>query len=540
MRATFTTGILFLCGTLAACGDNEEEEANEEATASALVNKLTGSTFEIDDDANLVVNVMGNNDWISVSDSKTNDLPTGQNDDSYSGGGKEDDLCPSVGTGSIPNNKSDLKTFAVYVEPGTSAGDPGYLHVAWSRVQDPTGTTLMDFEFNQNKTKCGNGVNPIRTVGDFLIEYKLENGGTRATIVLRTWDGSAWGGETDLSAANKAIGTINTTAITSGNSDGFGALSPRTFGEASVDLDLIFNAGSCQSFGSAFVKSRSSVPFTAALKDFIRPIDIALSNCGKVIIRKETVPDALTDQFTFTHNLLTDPVQMSSTFQLADGGNKEFANVLIGTGYTVTETIPSNYSLSINCSASTGVTPTTDNGTGQVGFAIDSPSDIVDCTYTNTRNTGSILITKTRKHAATGSGDYPHVGVNFTVNGQTVTTNALGQACIDGLPFATYAVTETVPTGYVADGGATKNATVTQVGSCTDGIANEATVAFSNTPLTNLTVSVDSQVAGGTASTIQCVPGNAQPVATGSGGDGSTTLSDLLPGTYVCTVIIDP
>jgi hypothetical protein len=232
MRATFTTGILFLCGTLAACGDNEEEEANEEATASALVNKLTGSTFEIDDDANLVVNVMGNNDWISVSDSKTNDLPTGQNDDSYSGGGKEDDLCPSVGTGSIPNNKSDLKTFAVYVEPGTSAGDPGYLHVAWSRVQDPTGTTLMDFEFNQNKTKCGNGVNPIRTVGDFLIEYKLENGGTRATIVLRTWDGSAWGGETDLSAANKAIGTINTTAITSGNSDGFGALSPRTFGES--------------------------------------------------------------------------------------------------------------------------------------------------------------------------------------------------------------------------------------------------------------------------------------------------------------------
>ena len=46
------------------------------------------------------------------------DLATGQNDDSYQGGAKEDDACPGTTTGSIPNNKSDLLTFGAYVEPG--------------------------------------------------------------------------------------------------------------------------------------------------------------------------------------------------------------------------------------------------------------------------------------------------------------------------------------------------------------------------------------------------------------------------------------
>jgi hypothetical protein len=42
----------------------------------------------------------------------------------------------------------------------------------------------------------------------------------------------------------------------------------------------------------------------------------------------------------------------------------------------------------------------------------------------------------------------------------------------------------------------------------------------------------------GTASTIECVPGGS--TATGPGGDGSLDLTDLEPGTYVCTVVVDP
>ena len=46
------------------------------------------------------------------------------------------------------------------------------------------------------------------------------------------------------------------------------------FGETAIDLTTagVFPAGTCEAFGSAFVKSRSSSSFTAEIKDFIAPI----------------------------------------------------------------------------------------------------------------------------------------------------------------------------------------------------------------------------------------------------------------------------
>ena len=134
---------------------------------------LAGSNFEIDDDANLKVDHPAPSvDWASVNEVRGIDTASGQNDNSYSGGSKEDDPCPGTTTGSIPNNKSDLLSFGAYVEP--EAGGPGFLNLFWTRVQEPSGTTLMDFELNQASTGCGNSVNVARTVGDLLIEYRIE------------------------------------------------------------------------------------------------------------------------------------------------------------------------------------------------------------------------------------------------------------------------------------------------------------------------------------------------------------------------------
>lgn len=61
--------------------------------------------------------------------------------------------------------------------------------------------------------------------------------------------------------------------------------------------------------------------------------------------------------------------------------------------------------------------------------------------------------------------------------------------------------------------------------------------------LTDLTASVNSQVDGGTASTITCVDGNGTIVASGTtdpNGDGSASATNLEPGTYTCTLVIDP
>jgi hypothetical protein len=611
------------------------------ATASHPEASLPDSNFEIDVNANLKVDDSAPSiDWASVSEERKTDLATGANDDSYAGGSKEDDACPGTTTGSIPNNKSDLLTFGAYVEP--EANGPGFLNLFWNRVQEPSGTTLMDFELNQSSTGCGNGVNPARTAGDLLIEYRIEQGGATATIKVREWTGSAWGAAVDLTGTT-AAGTINSTSIPAAESDGLSSTNPisaRTFGEAQLDLDFIFDEDKCTSFGSAFLKSRASDAFNSQLKDFIKPVPVNITNCGTVIIRKQTDPADTTTDFSFTKSFNTDPAT-ANTFTLKDDGSKTFSNVLIGSGYTVAEgTLPAGWDfVNVNCSASTGVTPSINGKT--VTFAIDNAADVLDCTYNNrargtiivekitddgkgafnftsstltpspftltttaagpagkdsrtfsnlvpgtydvsetvptgwnqvsascddgsavssiglsggetvtctfhdTREKGAILITKTRKHAASGPGDHAHAGVTFKVTGGelaaagvTAVTNAQGQACVDGLVLSshvgTYTVTETVPAGYKAS---KTSDTVSVVSEATCASGPKATVSFHNTPLTNITVSVNSLVDGGTASTITCGTDSA---STGANGDGSLALTNKEPGTYTCEIVVDP
>jgi uncharacterized surface anchored protein len=164
-----------------------------------------------------------------------------------------------------------------------------------------------------------------------------------------------------------------------------------------------------------------------------------------------------------------------------------------------------------------------------------TPNLTISLTFVDPRQPGAIKITKTRKHAADGTGDHPHAGVTFTVDGTTVVTDANGVACVDGLDFGTYTVHETVPAGYHVDGN-DKQVTVDNSATCAGTPYAGETVSFHNTPLTNITVSVDSQVDGGTSSTISgCVS-----ASTGANGDGSGTANNLEPGTYTCTVVIDP
>lgn len=599
---------------------------------TAAAASLPGSNFEIDANANLLRdNAAPSIDWASISaptEIRQADLATGQNDDSYGGGSKEDDPCPSVGTGSIPNNKSDLLNFGAYVEP--QVGGPGFLNLFWNRVTEPSGTTLMDFELNKSGTVCANGVNKVRTVGDILLEYAIDQGGAVATISAREWTGTAWGPSNPL--PGRAIGTINTSPILAANSDGLGAMNARTFGEMSLDLDFIFDSGTCESFGSAMVKSRSSDAFTSQLKDFIRPANVNISNCASVIIRKQTDPDEdpNSTNFGYTKNFATSPATLN-TFTLQDDGVKTFNGAILGSGYTVTEnSVGTGYDFaSLNCSASTGVSPSINGAT--VTFALDSASDVLDCTYTNrargsiivekitddgqggfdftsstltpspftltttgsgdagkasrtfsnlnpgtydvaesakagwhlvssscsdgsspgsigisggetvtctfhnAQDRGAILIHKLRKHAAGGSGYQPHPGVTFNVNGVPVVTNGNGDACVDNLLLGSYLVTETLPGGYINVGSLEQSVDVVAAGSCASGAA-EAT--FHNMPLTNVSISVDSQIDGGTASSIDCdldVLDKALAV-----GDVNAAATDLQPQTIECTIVVDP
>src|SRR5215207_6625347 len=226
---------------------------------------LAGSNFEIDTDANLKVDDPAPSiDWASVKETRKADKASGSGDDSFGQGTKEDTAVPTVVSGSIPQQKSDLLNFGVYLETNPATG-ARFLNLFWHRVQEPTGTTNMDFEFNQSSTISSNGVTPVRTAGDLLIQYDLSQGGTNPVLFLSRWVTSGpasqceasnslpcWGTKQNLSAAGDAAGSINTSAIPAGESDGLGPVSARTFGEAQLDFDALGGgAGSCASFGSA-------------------------------------------------------------------------------------------------------------------------------------------------------------------------------------------------------------------------------------------------------------------------------------------------
>ena len=312
-------------------------------------------------------------------------------------------------------------------------------------------------------------------------------------------------------------------------------MSSHTFGEASVDLDAILSETTgCVAFGSAYLKSRSSDSFPAELKDFIAPLDVNINLCGAVkIIKTDDTGAALAGaEFTlFKDNAPldgpaphgaedTDTDQSCTT--VADG-TCTISNVLAGQ-YWVVET----------------VTPEGHASAADQNIIVTASTTPVEVTFVNPRLRGAILITKVRKHAAAGPGDHPHAGVDFTIGGVTKTTDVNGEACFDGLLFGDYNVHETTPAGY--QGEADKTVTVDNAAACADDPYGGETVTFTNTPLSNITVSFESQIPGGTAATIACTGLTATPPdgTPSAFDDTSETFEDLVPGTYTCTVVVDP
>jgi hypothetical protein len=507
-------------------------------------------------------------------------------DSGFAGGTKQDDECANVITAKAPN-KDDLKRIYLASKTVPVNGTPHtFLELAWVRI--PQNTTSpsahIAFEFNKATSDTGSCGEPgglvHRTAGDMLIVYDFEGGaGETPVLTLRRWVTSGaceissnsapcWGPATNLTAGGFAEGRVNTSTVgsvldaltppalssTSGTSVN-STLGLNEFGEAGVDLTAagVFSPGSCESFGTAFGVSRSSGNSgTAQMKDLVGPADFRLQNCGDITIIKRTNPRGVDQDFGFTSNIAGSELECTAdttpdAFTLNDAAGVDNAdntetctNVPAGS-YTVTEgEDPTGFAFeSLNCTATgTGTSATT---SGKVASITMAGGGSVTCVYVNRQQLGAIKVTKTRKHAADGPGDHPHAGVDFTVDGVTKATDANGEACFDGLEFGDYTVHETVPPGY--NGEADKTVTVDNSASCSDTTYAGETVSFHNTPLTDITTSVNSQVDGGTSSTIVCTDSDGNTVAsgsTGANGDGSATAPDLEPGTYTCTVVVDP
>jgi len=430
-------------------------------------------------------------------------------------------------------------------------------------------------------------------------------GGNSGTCFVKTDVMPCWGGFVVTVSPSLFDGQSNQSAITAANNGISGAaLAINQFAEFGVNLTQALGlGGKCFAFPQEVWESRSSgSSFTSNPQD-IEVEHHTIANCGEIKVIKQTDPRGQDQVFSFTSNLPANSsaggvpctagggsgIQGDGSFCLNDTGNSgktlgsadaaqnsagntvdTGATVLEGT-YTVAEgTEPGSYSFeSLNCTADavSGSSASVPQGSETATITLKA-GGLVTCVYENQLHQGAIVITKTGKDknctgagspvisngVCTGTSTADLSGAQFTIAGPggpvgsgPVTTGADGTVCVDKLPWSgsgtTYTVTETVaPKGYALDTTSTA-VIVTQNATCGSS-ANAATISFTDTPLTDLSVTASAEVPGATNSTVTCVQ-NTTTGTTGIGTNGpsdpaSVSATGLAPGTYTCTVVIDP
>ena len=249
-------------------------------------NGTIGSNFEIDGNTQLDVLATDLRDWNGADYSAEYDEPSGQTDDSFGKGSKNDHESPIVVDGSIPNNKSDLLTMAAAAE---GIGSANFVYLAWLRAET-LGTVNIDFELNQSSVLSANGITPQRSLNDVIISFDFAAGENVVQLSLRKWLGTQWSEPEDLSAPgmNLAKGAVNDPVAFPGveypsrDLDDSSDIAELTFGEAVINATQAFGSIGCRTFNSVYVKSRSSTSFTAALKDFIAPQQVQIDTCATI------------------------------------------------------------------------------------------------------------------------------------------------------------------------------------------------------------------------------------------------------------------
>jgi uncharacterized repeat protein (TIGR01451 family) len=341
---------------------------------------LSTSPFE-GGDGNMVVDTPGNTDWESLSPPVLRtlvDVPSGQSDNSFTGGSHEDDPNVTIAQGSIPPNKNDLTR--AYAASEKVSGET-FLYLAWERQPNPNGSANIDFELDQNASP-GDFTQPgdltiNRTEGDILITYDFGGSGT-PDLGLLTWltpghghsnsdcqaSGATlpcWGNRIDLNPSSNPPAEAGVNASSIDEVFAGGQLDAGTFGETKIDLSAIpglFTPDTCTEFGSMFVKSRSSgSSIDAELKDFIGPAPIQVSNCatpsistalsssagnvGLKVHDSATLAGATADAGgTVTYSVYSDS---ACTHKVADGGTVDVTNGSVPNSSDVTFNTPGTY-----------------------------------------------------------------------------------------------------------------------------------------------------------------------------------------------------
>lgn len=488
------------------------------ATGAPAIATLPGSSFN-GTDASPTSDVTAG--AMAVSD------PTaGADTTNYSGGSTDDDICPTVATGTAPN-ASDIDQFWFGTETNASGV---FVYLAWHRMTT-SGTTTLDFELNQSSASapgCGSH-QPARTAGDLLITYDFTGGGGTVTLSKRTWVGTssagAWSAPTtfttNFEASVNAAGDFGEFVI---NGTGSGLLSTTT----------------CSTFAGAFAKSRASVTFNSQIKDFTTRVSQNISNCGSVTVNKtddanpaNPLSGAVFKLYTDVANAPGVAVAGKTCTTTAPAGTCTISDVQPGTYWIVEDTVPNGH--------------TGPAAPQKVTVAVTGNTPAGPYTFTNPRQPASVAITKVDDLTAPVDGAVltlytDNAGAPGTaVPGKSCTTVAGACTISNVLPPGDYWLVETTtPTGYAT---ATSQKVALTLGNTTP-----ATVVD---PRQAATVNIDKKDDTGAAlagATFALYTDNAGTIGTAVAGKtcvtgitGTCSIGGILPaGTYWVRETVTP
>jgi uncharacterized repeat protein (TIGR01451 family) len=454
---------------------------------------------------------------------------------------------------------------------------------------------LQDTTFGLTDIKSGGGFefSGQHVDGDILVQSNFSNGGVISNLTVFEWQSGALVEVTGVDATDcvpgedddLACATVNQSPTSSpwpytpkANEGGPGTFQTSAFFEGGINITQLIPDAGC--FTAFTAETRSSTPFDAVLKDFLIG---DLDTCVRDVSVAKT-PDGGTanagDPISFT-------IVVTNESPNSDAENVMLSDTLPNSGLTWSiDTQPTGDPCSI---AGTPQVLTCDFGTIPIGesrtVTISSPTDAEDCGLientvtvsadgdideTNNSDDGDITVNcgaiRINKNSTKGDGTsaVTNAGAVFSITGAGITGTLsvtddetaaapdedanVGRVCVSGLqPGETYTVNETSPpSGYAA---ATQvNQTVVAVaGDCTSGSLNAAT--FTNVPLGEITTGYNDGGSNETSATsITCAPEGgadltAQPEASDDdipGYDADSSFTVTAPGTYICTVVVDP
>lgn len=376
----------------------------------------------------------------ATADEVAANCPNINDDDIIAGGTEIDDYPFSVVDGSVPG-KVDL--CQVYISYGIDGDGDTILFVGALR-REVNGTVAIAVELNKVS-------HSQRSTDDLLVTFEFDGNGPVSDILVRQWEGSAWGTPESVEADGDSWEHFGEIRVNLSDND---ILAPPT------------SADDCSSFSSVLPYGFRGNDANSQVGDWLDPAEVRIPRCGQLRIIKDATPAS--GNLEFGWNLEDN----GAVFEDLDGAIEDGETVtldLVNGEYSLTEdVVPSPYAFDrIEC----------DGGFEPDAITVETGS-VVTCTIYNLAS--SLIVEKI------GAGD-GSASFTFSATGQAAFDLSLGEQSqtFVYVPGTTVDIGETLPGGQPAwhSAGA----------SCVDEDGNGSEVASSD----GTSVSVDT-IAGDT------------------------------------------